>query len=148
MTTRETELPAIRERLTNLSKRLEATKGKVNKTMDSTDVIPIVIGIKDGGCFFGEVEKGTDLRITTGPLALLLTNCHMLLGASQAMRGWFDLAERGPDSGCTVSPPVQQAIISEITKILFCSDAAALRWKEQAGLLPTTPITPIQTRKQ
>lgn len=117
------------------------------ETIEDMELTPVVVGVKDGTVFYGEYYWGAgNIKENfnashTGSIALWLHNCHMILSVSSSIKGWFDLAVRGPDAQCIVSPPVECAIISEITKVLTCSQAAAGRWKAQGSCLVVMPIS-------
>lgn len=107
------------------------------------DRCPVVVGTRDGSCFYGEASFQNFVvalnKSPTGSIALTLYNCQMILGMSQTTRGWFDLAGRGPDASCVVSPPVDCAEVGEITKILSCTLTAAARWKAQGSSINVAP---------
>jgi hypothetical protein len=99
-----------------------------SKKLD-TEIHYVVIGVKNGNCYFGELDHPWEhLPQET----MRLRNLQMMCGPvpfPDGVRGWPDLAVNGPSPLCAVSPPVEYAIIGEVRDVLTCTPFAAERWK-------------------
>ena len=76
------------------------------------------------GVFFGVMDKDNGSSVE-------LKEAQCCVYWSSSTRGFLGLAERGPQDGSKVTPPVPELKLYDVTSVSLCTDEAVKKWQAQ-----------------